>query len=541
MRNELPEADVLTVPDLVFNEMRFLQKPTDHQDEPPEAEGPRKSNAKDRKHSQGEEISAYFNRKKSTSHGHDRGMDRQPKQSENADEDRPSRSHPKEARRKSPRVDLPEKPFLGFGSKGGKPESKEALDDETAYYTWSDSLPRRSTPPRARPPVAPTREIGQLPTKRLRIHHPESEDDHGVIHAVDDIRKHRQHHESERNGQWVQTRRTSGPALVEIYHPPDGLRRRKPENTSGTKTTLQSLPKHIGSDFSENRYSPDNGAQRHGESASYHTSDILKIHNPHLSSPRAAAFQQQYSLHATHDGKENQDLQSSFSIDKALRHAQEAVVKPMLVPKTHTQPESAARKDFNKIAIRPLPSVRPERIPANDTMQHRYNDLEHVPHIKHVTYRPRGLTSSHQPATRQETKTRSGVATNFAEALRLRHVDTQQPFITNREDEEMLDNNTDVELLPYADNYVYANSRQAEELVHRTRSTSRSGIFEAQADHLEDEGPFEMPVEAHGLDRTSTERGLFAPDEFYSERSVGAHSTTVDDGLAGFWKPNKLY
>ncbi|KAI7297273.1 hypothetical protein KC315_g18533, partial [Hortaea werneckii] len=134
------------LPDLAFNEMRFLQKPKDHQDVVSGNQAARGPAKKDRKHAQDEEISAYF-----AAHQHD----------PDGKQHDPSRVGNKRGRRNSsptrtqqpsqPPVELPEKPFLGFGSKGTQQDRRRKRDQSTSYYSWSES----AAPPRAEKGNAP--------------------------------------------------------------------------------------------------------------------------------------------------------------------------------------------------------------------------------------------------------------------------------------------------------------------------------------------------------------------------------------------------
>ena len=63
------ETDKLAVPDLVFNEMRFLQRPAEHQDQPIKAQDQQQVNKKDKKRGQDEEISVFFQRSENNGSG----------------------------------------------------------------------------------------------------------------------------------------------------------------------------------------------------------------------------------------------------------------------------------------------------------------------------------------------------------------------------------------------------------------------------------------------------------------------------------------
>lgn len=137
------------MPDLVFSEMKFLQKDnspefhqspqatTKHEDTKAVERKDRKKSTneekprhrkKDRKHVEDEEISTYFGITKA--HGHEQSND-QPAQAyathNHSNMVRNALSDPVEQELTKPSVALPEKPFLGFGSSGNRPLSVSHL------------------------------------------------------------------------------------------------------------------------------------------------------------------------------------------------------------------------------------------------------------------------------------------------------------------------------------------------------------------------------------------------------------------------------
>ncbi|KAK4550120.1 hypothetical protein LTR36_003087 [Oleoguttula mirabilis] len=144
-------AQVTGLPDLVFNEMRFLQKPKDHQDEQPKDSNAHHTAKKDRKTQHEEEISAYFTTQRFAARP-DPEDDRR-RQIATAAPPQAHRSHsqPREAEAQVTDlpVELPEKPFLGFGSKGAHLDSKDLHRTSNSYYTWSESGPQRAKPTHA--------------------------------------------------------------------------------------------------------------------------------------------------------------------------------------------------------------------------------------------------------------------------------------------------------------------------------------------------------------------------------------------------------
>ncbi|KAK3675760.1 hypothetical protein LTR78_004401 [Recurvomyces mirabilis] len=145
------------LPDLVFNEMRFLQKPKDHQDKTPARPDNEAATKKDRQQRREEEISAYF------TVGRDAAQHDHPRQRNSRDppcKEKGHRLHQRSAARPPP-VDLPEKPFLGFGSKGQHATTQEPTTNSNC--TWSDS---QTPKPKSIPPRAKKRVSEPKPTRR---------------------------------------------------------------------------------------------------------------------------------------------------------------------------------------------------------------------------------------------------------------------------------------------------------------------------------------------------------------------------------------
>lgn len=161
----LPKANSVTqVPDLVFSEMRFLRRSSPHADKGRTDSGPRRR--KKAVQTEDEEISTFFSTKRmplAEREGNARqsGM-HQPGTLSASSQDRAV--SPVKVRDERI-IELPAKPYLGFGSKGAKP-----LD--TSKLSWSESicasLPEplfnESSPaPNSRKDVEPPGEIGSKP------------------------------------------------------------------------------------------------------------------------------------------------------------------------------------------------------------------------------------------------------------------------------------------------------------------------------------------------------------------------------------------
>lgn len=114
------------VPDLVFSEMRFLQKPESSTKEEPNTKPKKKSQKKKHRQSSEKEISRYFDAGAMRPGDDDTAQRRQ---TPPLDTPRVARS----VQTTSPVVpDLLDKPFLGFGSRGSHPPT-------TSYFSWSES------------------------------------------------------------------------------------------------------------------------------------------------------------------------------------------------------------------------------------------------------------------------------------------------------------------------------------------------------------------------------------------------------------------
>ncbi|KAK8181397.1 hypothetical protein BC567DRAFT_223056 [Phyllosticta citribraziliensis] len=126
------------VPDLVFSEMRFLQKQDDTREKNQE-ETRNKRKRKDPTHVQGQEISAYFGAKRPPLADKDQNIQRKPSEHRSRSTSLRQRSHSRSSTRfesARPPIELPDKPYLGFGSRGVDP----VASDPTHYIPWSESV-----------------------------------------------------------------------------------------------------------------------------------------------------------------------------------------------------------------------------------------------------------------------------------------------------------------------------------------------------------------------------------------------------------------
>ncbi|KAK3719063.1 hypothetical protein LTR37_004627 [Vermiconidia calcicola] len=534
------------LPDLAFNEMRFLKRPKEHQDEAEDGEAPRQSKKKQRHRAKEGEISAYFNAKQPANAEPTESMNRRSR-AERDETEQPQDDRRRKRKQGPPAVvELPDKPFLGFGSKGARHESLNSQIDRTSYYSWSESARQVSQSPRERPLAAPACDAGQLTAKRpLSVQRRSTGTrDSKRMANVDGLTSEKQR-DNTTQSQWVQTRRTRGPALVEMSKPPAVTSGYKHKNgrdqTSRTRTTVQSLPRHpddeIGVSGTKSKVARDDLRPPD----SYHTSDILKIHDEHQVRVDPLASKHQHHSHDEGNNKENADSDSSFSLDKVLGDIQRAVSKPTAVPEPRAKPRQAEREiyaDHGERVTNETTSIRPP------SARHVQSWDEHHAQLEQSARGPtRPYHQPYHPQAEKEAQVRTPQPGKVTGSVRGEAHQPQQPYFTYG-DEEMLDNNPEYDNAPLAQDYVYANDRQVEDLAYGVasipQSGSGSGIFEVQAERSE-RGEYLWSTVKSDARQMSPVRGLSIGREFRSEQSAIVRDHPVDDDLVGFWKPNKLY
>jgi hypothetical protein len=139
------------VPDLLFSEMRFLQKPEPSTKE----ESDQKPKKKPRKKKSEKEIARYFDVCGTRPADHEVNQKRHTPPLD-------ASAVARDLQPASPVISgLIEKPFLGFGSRGTHPLT-------TSYYSWSESGRESSTRAKQFAPNLETLAAGQLQSSRLR-------------------------------------------------------------------------------------------------------------------------------------------------------------------------------------------------------------------------------------------------------------------------------------------------------------------------------------------------------------------------------------
>lgn len=528
---------MVTVPDLAFNELRFLQKPRERQDEQAPGNQQQKPNNKDRNRQQEQEISAYFNAKKAPlddTHGK-----RQQTANPSIGRGSPNQDAP---------VDLPDKPFLGFGSKGAPLHSQQLAHLSTAYYSWSDSADGQAKPKQDKPNLIPALDVGQLSARkprRMATHDPllkgELRDERTTTHVapkpVDD---------EVQTGTWIQSRRALRHAPVDVYEAPPTKPRQRSSRRSITKTTSQSLPQPS----SPPQIDPGRGRPRQDVRDDYRTSDILGVYQPlsqRLSpGPVPARHNDTGPERHSQSGKENRDPDSSDSTGKLLLQAQEAF--------NHRRTLASQRVKDAPVDHEVTPDVRniqrPKVREAESGKRHlRQAYAPHSPAEPIHALRTASLADMYQPTgqgflpTRDAPRNLPSVGRSAPFPLPRQATRPCTTPIAYANENDMLDDQPDTGPPFVTPVFVYAGARQAEELVFAEDAQYHEGIFEDR-NALEDEvALLEEPKIEQQVLSTPSVHGLSAEQDIFSERSVlerAADSDGVSE-FAGFWRPHKLY
>lgn len=510
------------LPDLVFNEMRFLQKPKEHQDADP-GELSTRAAKRNRKRSINEEISNYFAEiepvaPQSLSQRHGVGEIR--------GRTTRSPSEPSHQRPQSiPPVNLPEKPFLGFGSKGTQGASRSRMPTTNSHLTRSEST-RLLPEARVMSQVAEQEETSACPpperrseTKPVNTHVNTSSVSRKKDQGVDD--------ENMSHDQCMRGRHLRGPARAGLCPPLRDTFSQRQESTSPLRTTSQPLPEHpppLTCNISAHAASdiPD---------GSFHTPDILIVREMRLQHERARSGSKSRFRTCGHDqpnnhvgelGREQVEPEKSTPTNMLLRQAEEAV--------------ASTTKRRSQVAL----NSSETRVEAAFHDSRRQNERR-IPR--------QAAICDHCPGPR------SRMSMASAQRVSPRHYHQPCPSTRGIDEDEMLDDQPGATPLDFNTGYMYATHRQVEDLVYGRESCYASAhdqtqlgwqqFNEALPDPLIDFEPLSDTIRPQvSVPAEIPIRGLSLDRELRSEQagrlSVGPEST-VADKLAGFWKPHRLY
>ncbi|KAI7184359.1 hypothetical protein KC363_g7751 [Hortaea werneckii] len=524
------------LPDLAFNEMRFLQKPKDHQDAVSGnqvAKGPTK---KDRKHTQDEEISAYFAAQRHDADGKQRDASRMGSRRDRR-KDSPMRAH--QASR--PPVELPEKPFLGFGSKGTQQDRSRKYDQSTSCYSWSESAAPARAEERDGPNLNAACTTERSEEAELVISkRPTADTDRAsktsVVHddSFDPTRS---------KGNLHQSRPKRRSKLLETdVAPPDARLDDDEAKRSTTKTTSQSLPRQISEIPSQNTPHSRGGA-------SCHTSDILRVRQPNTTVTKSIVDDLIGLVEVGDDDKENKQPNSSSPTGKLLKLARDALNQPTTKP---------VKIEPGHGSIDACLNVENSHVTSELPSKHRPTDFGglHLPERRLRSLRQDDGSSSQGRRQYQRPGLEQRI---WHRALRQQNVDhhdpvAEPPFHAQdmSSDAEMLDNGNDASPLALndkilhadvEDNYEFGRYLQYEHSIDAPEMREQSA---APTSRLSDKRLKRVPTRSDS-GRTRVVRGLSIENDHEVTHSpnsgviAGGGTLGVDDGLAGFWKPNKLY
>ncbi|KAI7229128.1 hypothetical protein KC330_g7597 [Hortaea werneckii] len=524
------------LPDLAFNEMRFLQKPKDHQDAVSGNQAAKGPTKKDRKHAQDEEISAYF-----AAHRHD----------PDGKQHDPSRIGSKRGRRKDPPtrtqqpsqppVELPEKPFPGFGSKSTQQDRRRKHDQSTSYYSWSES----AAPPRAGEGNIPIPnaafatgkpEEAESATSKREIASRDRASKASVVQdeSFDSSRKRSSLHQS-------QPKKRS--TLLETDVAPPSARLEDVEaRRSATKTTCQSLLHQMPEIRSQD-------PPRSRGSMSCHTSNILRVRQPNTAITKSI-FDSLIGLATVgEDDKENKQPVSSSPTGKLLKRARDALSQPTAEPMKIGHGYDSANAGVN-VENRQDPSERASKYGTMDC------GGVHLPERCLQSSRRDDAASGQKARQYQRLRQRQRVwhGPPRQQNRDLDHHTAQPSYgIQNvSSDAEMLDNGNDTFPLELDDRYFYADAENNDELGRYWQHEHSTDLLEireqstAPASRLS--GRQVQRVSARldsGCARAIRGLSIELENEITHSPNLGgtagSGSVEVDGGLAGFWKPNRLY
>ncbi|KXT04976.1 hypothetical protein AC578_10333 [Pseudocercospora eumusae] len=284
------------LPDLVFNEMKFLQRPREHQDELPRGEA-KKPTKKSRKDIRDEEISAYFKRPGVAGQGGKGAPHNVSTKGSATDRPQDRATHVADA------APPAEASFLGFGSRGLPPGPSAAHATSKTCYTWSESIPPQQK--------AAQGQIGP---------HSKQYEDKSDVRDQRQVLPHALHSQASQSQQRARLKHIHG----------------RQQRRSSAFESSQPLP--VADSAAPRRRYTDSGS--HPASERYHTSDILKLRQPRSMDGRSSSSQIYQSRAQVVAGKENDDPRPATSSSGMLRSALKAINKSYGNAKLDFRPES---------------------------------------------------------------------------------------------------------------------------------------------------------------------------------------------------------
>ncbi|KAH9840496.1 hypothetical protein Tdes44962_MAKER01696 [Teratosphaeria destructans] len=539
------------LPDLVFNEMRFLQRPSDHQDEMPKESDSAHTAKQGRKRHGNEEISAYF----AEAEPQVTATANAPRVQELRD-DRVLQPTVRQASRKDavePPVDLPEKPFLGYGSRSAARDSSATAPTNNSDLSWSESAG-----------LPPNQKERKYSSGRLPVVVEETQANHGrnraIVHRSREglplhdctIDGHSNAAElTAENAACVPSRRANGPAVVEVYHTIE----RTPSWHDRSRDLVNDKSQHA---TQRTQHLASNAVRSKGDQQqSFNTSDILEIRQPPSTRQgRTPLVEWSPYNSSTVDDKENRDPESLSLTSKLLQKVQRAVIED-----TSANVKSAAQNRLSRTTRSTRAQAHHLRLPSPDDPDvsagsHAQQERSALPQ--------RGLQTGSTVKTSRRPAPIESAHSRAANSLHssIFAVDSLQRG--RPVDEEKQDDQPDEPPIEWTSHRAHASTRHLEALVSGPPSSRAPGLYQTQAEHTCIARPttprrsnsFALDTNATrsqlfgfgDLARTPSIRGLSVDRELGDEQQHEplefghlSGKAAANDEFAGFWKPHRLY
>jgi hypothetical protein len=514
------------VPDLAFNELKFLRESNEHQDEQHLVHGNiRKPSNQDRKRDvEREEISAYFDKHNQK---HDSVPGRRSTRKPDLVVDDEILTDHEDGREggSSPRLpdgQLTAIPYLGFGSKGTINKSTNPPPLTTTYLTWSESGNGLATSGKLKPAFEIALEAGQLTASKPTAARQSRRETH-VTPASDKSKEPGRDRIGVSKPRKATPRRIRVPANINVYNDP-GVTEFISSTAMPRDSESQSLPterpKNSTRDQRKRAHAADDANTPSSDGESFHTSDILKIRSrlQGLADPLPSEPKSAYA--PPHD-KENVPLPSSSSpTAKILRTAHGAMVQHQL-EMTAQSPVRIRQRNTVDAVQREHPLYPPTAIrhqPGPYLRDQSEGNFEH-------------------PATRNSASLKS----HYVEQQAWQDMHDAFDEAVEPEDEAMLDTYAAGELRHQSIENDAGDPRWA--FVYSTPGIRSDVRFLSRQDHRPSTRGRDAPWSRSGI---ATVRGGTSSHNTLTEQNMSIGGDRVvdqefEDGLEGFWRPNRLY
>jgi hypothetical protein len=512
------------VPDLAFNELKFLRESNEHQDEHHVVHGnmPKSSNQDRKREVEREKISAYFDQRNQKP---DLAPDRRTTRTNLVVIEGEMLTDHEDVREggSSPRLpdeELPVVPYLGFGSKGTISKSTNPPPSTTSYLTWSESGDGLAASRKRKPDFKTALEAGQLSVPRPAAMR-RSRRDIPKLSASDTAKGPNKNRTSVSKSQRATLGRIRVPENINVYTDLD-VAESVPSIETLRDTKSQSSPTERpkkGTRHQRKRaHAADLTRTPSSGDESFYTSDILKIRS-RLQGLAEPLPSEPISTHALPHDKENVPPPSSSPTAKILRTAHGAMMQHQLG--MSVQSPASIRQRYGPDSVqRQRPSYPPTLFPH-----------QAEPHLRPLSEENFEYLSTGRSASLKD---------RYAEQHAWQDMHDAYDEVVEPEDAEMLDAYAIGELqLQDIDNDA---GYQRYAYVHSTLGTRFNVRSLPRPDHKPSKRRRDTPWSRSGI---ATTRGGTSHNTL-TEKDVSIREDRIvdqdfEDGLEGFWRPNRLY